>query len=557
MNKKVLLFFVMALLSIMGAKADVIPSSYYSEPAAGTFYIYNVTEGKFLMTAGISENNKALQTTPQAVTLTSNGDGTYKFSGNSDCFVKIGYYGGMWLWPNGTSTNVLSWTFNAVGTKTYKISATTTSTVSENGSTKEAGTYYIINESNLGDKDDAANAGIYALITEANYYRYLASTTKIPSTYYTTTPSEGTYYLYNIEKNGFICDGNNYVGLQSTPAVLTLTSDGNGAFYIQVPDKGYIHTGYFDKFHVWADGATTTASGDYVANWTFESFHGVSGVFFIKSPEATVNGVTGNWHLHATGIANNGVNAWPTPDAYRTNYAWALISATDYPEWKNSNQLLSEVTGYSAETDVDNMNVSVLKSMTAGVWNTFVVPFDMTIPSGWTVKEPTEFDGRTLYFSDASSIEAGKPYIVNPTEAVTSFSATGVTLKKDLNNTTVGTGTTVTMTGTYSKIDAVENDSYIIGIKDGESALYKVNSTVSLKPFRAYFTVAGVAGVKANVIGLNFDYETNITEHFESIQNSECIMLNEAGAMFDLSGRRVSKAQKGLYIVNGKKVMVK
>ena len=198
--------------------------------------------------------------------------------------------------------------------------------------------------------------------------------------------------------------------------------------------------------------------------------------------------------------------------------------------------------------------------MTAGVWNTLVVPFDMAIPTGWTVKEPTEFDGSTLTFGDASSIEAGKPYIVKPTEAVTSFSATDVTLKKDLDNTTVGTGTTVTMTGTYDQIAAIDHstqENYVIGIKNGVSALYKVNSDVSLKPFRAYFTVAGVAGVKANVIGLNFDYETNITEHFESIQNSECIMLNEAGAMFDLSGRRVSKAQKGLYIVNGKKVMVK
>ena len=92
MKKKVLLFFAMAMLSVMGAKADVIPSSYYSEPAAGTFYLYNVTEDKFLMTAGISENNKALQTTPQAVTLTSNGDGTYKFSGNANCYVKIGYW---------------------------------------------------------------------------------------------------------------------------------------------------------------------------------------------------------------------------------------------------------------------------------------------------------------------------------------------------------------------------------------------------------------------------------------------------------------------------------
>lgn len=542
MKKKTLLFFVTAMFSILGAKADVIPASYYSEPAEGTFYIYNVTENKFLMTAGISEKNKALQTTPQPITLTSNGDGTYKFSGNENCFVKIGHYNGMWLWPNGTDTNVLSWTFNVVETKTYKISATTTSSVGENGGTKEAGTYYIINESNLGEKDDAANAGVYALITEANYYSYLASNTMIPSTYYTSTPGAGTYYLYNIEKSGFVYRGGDgaYAGLKEKPAALTLTSNGAGAFYIQFSDEKYLKTGEYSGCYVWTDATTQ----DFA--WTFDAFHGVSGLFLVKCP---LNGT--DRYLYSNGIGTRGVNGWTAPDANKTNYAWALISEAAYTDWQNS-FALSEATGYNATRDIYNVNPTVTKSMTAGVWNTFVVPFDMAIPSGWTVKEPTGFDGGTLYFSNASSIVAGKPYIVKPTSAVTSFSATGVTLKKDLDPTTVGTGTTVTMTGTYEQIAAIDYASqanYVIGIMNDVSALYKVNSTVSLKPFRAYFTVAGGGAVKANVINLNFDGTETRVESLSSTPSS----LN----YYDLSGRRVARPQHGLYIVNCRKVVIK
>jgi len=541
MKKKLLLFFVTAMLSIMEAKADVIPSSYYSEPAAGTFYIYNVTEGKFLMTAGISENNKALQTTPKAVTLTNNGDGTYKFSGNAGCYVKIGHYGGMWLWPNGTDTNILSWTFNVVGTKTYKISATTTSTVSEHGGTKEAGTYYLINESNLGDKDDAAKAGVYALITEANYYSYLASTTTVPSYCYTTTPTAGTYYLYNIEKGGFIYRGGDgaYAGLKETPAPLALTSAGANAFYIQFSDGKYLKTGSAYGYNVWTDATDKSFA------WTFESFHGVSGLFLVKCPLNDTD-----QYLYSTGISTKGVNGWTAPDANKTNYAWALISATDYPEWQSSNQLLSEVTGYSAENDIDNVNVTVIKSMTANVWNTFVVPFDMaTIPTGWTVNEPTGFDGSTLTFGNASYIKAGKPYIVKPTAAVTSFSATGVTLKKDLAPKTVGD---VTMAGTYEQIDAIDyasQTSYVIGLKNGVSSLYKVNSAVSLKPFRAYFTIPG--GGAAARIALNFDDETT------GINEVRGKMEDVRGVYYDMLGRRVVQPTKGLYIKDGKKVMIK
>ena len=62
---------MLALLSVIGAKADVIPSEYYSEVGEGTFYIYNVNEGKFLRTADVNENNYGLLDAPQAVTLTS------------------------------------------------------------------------------------------------------------------------------------------------------------------------------------------------------------------------------------------------------------------------------------------------------------------------------------------------------------------------------------------------------------------------------------------------------------------------------------------------------
>lgn len=37
-----------ALISVFVVKANVIPSSYYSEVAAGEFYLYNVTQQQFL-----------------------------------------------------------------------------------------------------------------------------------------------------------------------------------------------------------------------------------------------------------------------------------------------------------------------------------------------------------------------------------------------------------------------------------------------------------------------------------------------------------------------------
>ena len=76
-----------------------------------------------------------------------------------------------------------------------------------------------------------------------------------------------------------------------------------------------------------------------------------------------------------------------------------------------------------------------------------------------------------------------------------------------------------------------------------------MNSTVSLKPFRAYFTVTGDAAPAR--IRLNFDEEATGISHIENedpgVQNS----------VYNLSGQRIARPVKGFNIINGKKVIVR
>ncbi len=114
----------------------------------------------------------------------------------------------------------------------------------------------------------------------------------------------------------------------------------------------------------------------------------------------------------------------------------------------------------------------------------------------------------------------------------------------------VGTGAALpSVDGT--KHNYILNNHSIYGLGFFKAAGKKVATN------RAYIQIDESAGVKEFIALPNFGDETSITETSESIHNSECIMLNEAGAVFDLSGRRVNKAQKGLYILNGRKVLVK
>ena len=99
------------------------------------------------------------------------------------------------------------------------------------------------------------------------------------------------------------------------------------------------------------------------------------------------------------------------------------------------------------------------------------------------------------------------------------------------------------LTGVYEATEAPVG-SYVLQNNEDKVGFYVVGSTIpTVGANRAYLTVPST-GVKA----FFFDNAT-------AIQGVEA--EKENSAIFNLAGQRVNKAQKGIYIMNGKKVMVK
>lgn len=220
--------------------------------------------------------------------------------------------------------------------------------------------------------------------------------------------------------------------------------------------------------------------------------------------------------------------------------------------------------GYDYTDYVDAANfycydATFYRNIPANTWCSLMIPFWPN--TSLTKKYPSAFNTETgeLSFSDVTTATCwnNEPMIVKSTVALTS-----ITGKREGNTKGQGSGITygdnnvvadeVSMTGTYTivtDISRLSGTNYVLGT---DNNLYKVNSTVSLAPFRAYFSIPADSPVKSNVIALNFgDNETGIAE----IENGEVKVVN--GPIFNLAGQRVNKAQRGLYIVNGKKVVVK
>ena len=104
--------------------------------------------------------------------------------------------------------------------------------------------------------------------------------------------------------------------------------------------------------------------------------------------------------------------------------------------------------------------------------------------------------------------------------------------------------------GTFSDIDAPQGANYYVL---SNNKLYNVDSKVTVGANKAYINKSAIVNipVSARVLELDFNEPTGI----ETVANSQ--ELNANSKFFNLAGQRVAQPTKGLYIVNGKKVLVK
>ena len=217
----------------------------------------------------------------------------------------------------------------------------------------------------------------------------------------------------------------------------------------------------------------------------------------------------------------------------------------------------------------DGLTDIILKDRTLykdGHWNTLCLPFSLTIANsplaGADVRELSSAsfaDGvLDLEFTEEGSVtalEAGVPYIIKWASGSDIFEPRfdGVTLSNELKDKVIdlGDGMSITFKGTYAPITYTNEDKSVLLVGEG-STLYYPLTDAYVNAQRAYFQLDGieVGTVDSNAIGLRFGDATRINN----------VLNNASDAVYyDLSGRCVKgqPTEAGIYIVNGKKVVIK
>ena len=274
-----------------------------------------------------------------------------------------------------------------------------------------------------------------------------------------------------------------------------------------------------------------------------------------------------------------------------SHFGQGKIDALEGIRYILTNGLSLSNNEYNSEKIKRNGDITtniVLKGRTLykdGAWNTLCLPFNLSAeqvatslesPTGLMTLSSSSFNNGelTLTFTHATTIEAGKPYIIRWDKADDYDQASEDT--RDLKNpeftnvTLVNAAANVETAyadfkGTYNPVSYGEEDSSIL-ILDEDDTLYYPQSGSSLGALRAYFQLKDIAEDSISSIRMNIAGEaTGINEVFEvlALQATKGRVNASFGVnndnWFMLDGRKLEKqpTKAGVYVNNGKKVVIK
>ena len=402
----------------------------------------------------------------------------------------------------------------AVGTKEYftTVANPTTakdnvrgwrSTVAANLNSGELSSLNSLLEPIYNSATISLGAGYWRIVSA--YPGYVTQQSKMPAIYYDHDANKLKWHINALTDVSY-----------SVNTILKLTASSTD-YTIQTPNTG--------KYLNAANGSLNEGSG---ATFTFTSLGSAQYNISTSDNKLHTNG-------HSSGAGTSGtLVAWN--GGLNTCSAWYIIRADEV------SLTLNDATDINGRTNA---------------YGTTKLPFDVTLPSGvnaysLTNNQSTRDEKIVITPTKlGQEIAAGTPVMMMGAEGSGTITATiGATSPAGEPDGSIMAGTYVPLTSDH----ASEATTYLtLGRNSGIVGFYVLIDGRTIAANRAYIpytTLAGGAGVKGFAIAWDFD-EDGIEELTEDVKGQM------SDVVYDLQGRRVMNPKKGIYIVNGKKTVVK
>ncbi len=298
----------------------------------------------------------------------------------------------------------------------------------------------------------------------------------------------------------------------------------------------------------------TAPNANYAQAFTLTAVEGKQDCYYISMTD-----VEGNERYVCTGVVYGG-NASQLRTTTKAEDALAVkVIATTIEGVHNlynttaDNYIGGQDAGFFTVNSHINFNIreaakaEVAMNISAAKWSTLILPFNAALPEGVKAYSCNEADveTETLTLTEATTLKANTPYLINGEEGTHEFSGYGLA-KQD----TYAAGI---FTGTYVDYHTTANSgTYVLQKHDNVLAFYLVGESAQplVRAYRCYITLDNAS--TARMFSFGFDNETT------GIDNAQLSTGDSELIIYDTMGRKVTSMKKGnLYIINGKKVLVK
>ena len=206
---------------------------------------------------------------------------------------------------------------------------------------------------------------------------------------------------------------------------------------------------------------------------------------------------------------------------------------------------------YTMSADKEGVDITYNRTFGHTNWQVLYVPFAIPVEnmSDFNVYSITDANSDAVVVDQVTegTLAAHTPYLIKASEtgnkAITVEGATLMAAPQENKTWAFGD---YTFTGTYAPKPISQSAEYVL--TNGEWRRLN-NSDQTLGSFRVYLTVDGASAPELRIT-------TRGEEDTTAIDNAE-FNAQPSAVIYDLLGRRVEKMDKGIYIVNGKKIVVK
>lgn len=296
-----------------------------------------------------------------------------------------------------------------------------------------------------------------------------------------------------------------------------------------------------------------------------------------------------------------------TATAKRGNAWMYLLTKTMNENGNKTTTANGKTSGTYEVVEQEHADVRMTRTLNATAegssrWNSFILPFGLSADEvktyfgddaylaqfGWYANEgdatPTYVRDNVLQFQKTDAIVAGTPYLLKVSTGGTAYEFKDVNIGhyKDIDeveNIAPVAGNWSPVTGedfTFTGADGDDKFANVVGINKTQNVLYitgtpsvfkyktkDANSTLNVKAFRSFFTYPDEMQAKvANLGMLDVYVDDNVVTAIDDIE-LETGDATLRGDIYSLGGQLIRRnatiegLKRGVYIVNGKKYVVK